>query len=122
MFFIMSITDGQKKINFIQTVICKCCGKYGRYEVFMTYTCLSLFFIPTFKWNKHYYVKTSCCNSTYEISKELGERIAKGEKLEIKESDLVKIKEKKGYKKCPRCNYLTYEDFDFCPKCGERLQ
>lgn len=94
MFFIMSITDGQKKINFTQTIICKCCGKYGRYEVFMTYTCLSLFFIPTFKWNKHYYVKTSCCNSIYEISKELGEGIAKGKKLEIKDSDLVRIKEK----------------------------
>ena len=35
-----------------------------------------------------------CCNSIYEISRELGEGIAKGKKLEIKDSDLVRIKEK----------------------------
>jgi len=35
-----------------------------------------------------------CCNSIYEISKELGEGIAKGKKLEIKDSNLVRIKEK----------------------------
>ena len=56
MFFILGITDGRKDFEFTQTMICNICGKYGRYQVFMTYTVLSLFFIPCFKWNKHYYV------------------------------------------------------------------
>ena len=53
MFFMMGITDGRKQLDFTQTVICGVCGKYGRYQVFMTYTVLSLFFIPCFKWNRH---------------------------------------------------------------------
>lgn len=44
MFFMMGITDGRKDFDFVQTMICDACGKYGRYQVFMTYTVLSLFF------------------------------------------------------------------------------
>ena len=54
MFFMMGITDGRKDFDFHQQIICDICGKYGRFQVFMTYTVLSLFFIPCFKWNKHY--------------------------------------------------------------------
>ena len=45
-FFMMAITDGRKDLKFSQMIICDVCGKYGRYQVFMTYTVLSLFFIP----------------------------------------------------------------------------
>lgn len=51
MFFMMEITDGRKDLDFSQQMICNVCGRYGRYQVFMTYTVLSLFFIPCFKWN-----------------------------------------------------------------------
>lgn len=88
MFFMMGITDGRKDFDFNQTVICNLCGKYGRYQVFMTYTVLSLFFIPCFKWNKHYYVQTSCCNTIYELAPEVGRRIATGENVEIQPQDL----------------------------------
>ena len=43
MFFMMGITDGRKNFDFVQTEICDVCGRYGRYEVFMTYMVLSLF-------------------------------------------------------------------------------
>ena len=49
MFFIMGITDGRKDFEFAQTMICNICGKYGRYQVFMTYTVLSLFFHTLFQ-------------------------------------------------------------------------
>ena len=45
MFFMMGITDGRKDLDFSQQMICNVCGRYGRYQVFMTYTVLSLFFI-----------------------------------------------------------------------------
>lgn len=51
MFFMMGITDGRKDFDFHQQIICDICGKYGRFQVSMTYTVLSLFFIPCFKWN-----------------------------------------------------------------------
>ena len=124
MFFMMGITDGRKVFDFTQTVICNICGKYGRYQVFMTYTVLSLFFIPCFKWNKHFYVETSCCNTLYELDPEIGKRIAKGESLEIRPDDLTKVNipgYSNRYKRCSNCGYETNEDFEFCPKCGVKF-
>ena len=119
MFFIMGITDGRKDFDFSQTVICDSCGKYGRYQVFMLYTVLSLFFI---KWNKRYYVQMSCCGSIYELNPEIGKRIASGEDLQIKPQDLTKVGNGRGFfKHCNNCGYETSEDFDFCPKCGMRF-
>lgn len=122
MFFIMGITDGRKDFDFTQTVICDSCGKYGRYQVFMLYTVLSLFFIPTFKWNRRYYVQMSCCGTVYELDSEIGKRIASGEELQIKPQDLTKVSQGRGFfKHCNNCGYETSEDFDFCPKCGTRF-
>ena len=88
MFFIMSITSGRKDFDFLQYILCSICGRYGRYQVFMTYTVLSLFFIPCFKWDKHYFVQTSCCNTVYELDSEIGKKIARGEIVEIRDEDL----------------------------------
>ncbi|MBP5595893.1 MAG: zinc ribbon domain-containing protein [Pseudobutyrivibrio sp.] len=120
MFFVMGITDGRKDIDFAQTVICDNCGKYGRYQVFMLYTVLSLFFIPTFKWNKRYYVQMSCCGTVYELNPEIGRRIAAGEDLQIRPEDITKVNQGRNYglKHCNNCGYETAEDFEFCPKCG----
>ena len=49
MFFMMGITDGRKELNYSQTEICSVCGCYGRYQVFMTYTVLSLVFYSMFQ-------------------------------------------------------------------------
>ncbi|MBE5845953.1 MAG: zinc ribbon domain-containing protein [Butyrivibrio sp.] len=125
MFFIMGITDGRKDFDFNQLITCAICGKYGRFNVFMTYTVLSLFFIPTFKWNRHYYVQTSCCGTVYELDPEIGKMIARGEEVEILPSHLTQLSGGRGfttgYKKCRQCGYETTEDFDFCPKCGTRF-
>jgi len=83
MFFIMGITDGRKDFDFHQMMTCGACGAYGRYQVFMTYTVLSIFFIPCIKWNRHYYVQASCCNALYELDAEIGKRIARGGDVEI---------------------------------------
>ncbi|MCR5627115.1 MAG: zinc ribbon domain-containing protein [Lachnospiraceae bacterium] len=125
MFFIMGINDGRKDLDFDQMSICGICGKYGHYRVFMTYMVLSLFFIPTFKWAKHYYVQSSCCNTLYELNPEVGKAIARGEKAEITPGDLTRVQSggwnSGGYKKCDRCGYETQEDFEYCPKCGNKL-
>ena len=125
MFFIMGITDGRKDFSFNQLVTCAICGKCGQFNVFMTYTVLSLFFIPMFKWNKRYYVQTSCCGTVYELDPEIGRAIARGEEVEIQQSHLTRVMEGRGYsvgyKKCRQCGYETTEDFDFCPKCGTRF-
>lgn len=125
MFFIMAITDGRKDFDFTQVMVCDVCGRYGRYTVFMTYTALSLFFIPCFKWNRHYYVQTSCCGALYELDPEVGRMIARGEQVEILPENLVRINQAGGngynIKRCSACGYETAEDFEYCPKCGTKL-
>jgi len=122
MFFMMGITDGRKAFEYSRMIICDACGAYGRYSVFMTYTVLSLFFIPCFKWNKKYFVQTSCCGSLYALDSEIGAQIARGEDIEIRSEHLTLIHLKqKIHQKCGNCGYETDQDFDFCPKCGKQL-
>lgn len=130
MFFIFGINSGQKKLSSGQLAICNICGSYGRYEVFMTYTSLSLFFIPVLKWGRRYYVTMSCCGTVYELDGEAGRRLSGGENVEISPSDLTLVKEGRkqqwkglsGTKRsCVNCGYETEEDFAYCPKCGNRL-
>ena len=123
MFFIMGITQGRKDLEYNQMIICDHCGSYGRYQVFMTYMCLSLFFIPCFKWKKTYYVQSTCCGSVYELDPEIGKRIAKGEEIEILESHLTKVQSgsRNVLKRCDHCGFETREEFDYCPKCGRKL-
>ena len=122
MFFMMGITDGQKELKHDQLVICDRCGAYGRYTVFMTYTVLSLFFIPCFKWNRQYFVRTTCCNTVYRLDAEIGRRIEKGENVEIGPEHLTDtVQAGSRMKRCENCGYTTTEDFTYCPKCGQRL-
>ncbi len=37
MIFIGGISQGQKILDYVKTVICDRCGGYGRYQVYMTY-------------------------------------------------------------------------------------
>lgn len=123
MFFIMGITQGRKDYSLNQVFICDQCGSYGRYQVFMTYMCLSLFFIPCFKWNKKYYVQSTCCQTVYSLDPAIGRQIVRGENIQIVPEHLVRVNA--GYqssaKKCHCCGFETREDFLYCPKCGNKF-
>ncbi|MCR5475021.1 MAG: zinc ribbon domain-containing protein [Lachnospiraceae bacterium] len=122
MFLIMGFTQGRKDFDINQLMSCTLCGAYGSFKVFMTYTVLSLFFIPTFKWGKKYYVETTCCHALYELDPEVGKRIANGENIEIRQEDLTKVMDgQSSVKVCQSCGYMTGEDFEYCPKCGSRF-
>lgn len=129
MFFIGGITPAQKEIFYqAAAFVCDRCGRYGRYQVYMTYMCLSLFFIPVLKWNRKYIVKTSCCGTVYELDPVIGARLAKGEDIAIRPEHLTFVSEghempawEVPVKRCANCGYETKENFDFCPKCGNRF-
>ena len=91
MFFLMGISGGRKEFDFTQSTVCAGCGRYGSYIVYMTYTVLSLFFIPCFKWNRQYFVRMSCCGKTYRLDPEVGKCIARGSQVEIRPEDLEEI-------------------------------
>lgn len=121
MFFMMGITDEHKELEFSQVTVCSACGAYGRYRVYMTCTLLSLFFIPCFRWNRRYFVETSCCGTLYMLDAEVGRCIARGEDVEIRPEHLSPCGQGGAYKRCGNCGYATQEDFDFCPKCGKKF-
>lgn len=123
MFFIMGVSQGRKKLNFDQLIICGHCGKYGHLEVYMVYSYLSLFFIPVLKWGRRYYVQTTCCETTVELEAEQGRQIARGEITSLPESIIPRIYEYQASsrKHCGSCGFETEEDYQFCPKCGERF-
>lgn len=124
MFFIGGISSKQSQLDFHQTMVCPRCGQYGHYEVFMEYLYFSFFFIPLFKWNKKYYVKSSCCNTIYTISKELGSRIEKGENVIIKDEDLQLVYDGKwnAGRRCPHCGGEIDQNYQYCPHCGSPLK
>lgn len=123
MFFIFGISNGEKELKFNQTMICSRCGQFGRLNVYMTYMYFSLFFIPIFFWNKKYFAKSTCCNTVYSLSSDIGKKIRRGEEVIISENDLIPISGSgqnfAGF--CPSCGYHTEPDFEYCPKCGRRL-
>ena len=124
MFFIMGIDPRHKQLQYNNSVfICDRCGQYGRYEVFMTYMCFSLFFIPIFKWNKQYLVRTTCCGAQYELDPNIGLAIARGNDVEIRPEHLRLVggSAQSSYKRCSQCGFSTTEDFRYCPSCGKEF-
>lgn len=121
MFFIMGITEGRKRFDQLFSIICPFCSNAGKAVVYMTYTCLSLFFIPVFKWNRQYYVEMECCGTLYMLNEEKGRQIASGKDVIITPSDLTPVNYGTYEKRCPECGSVVDRSFDYCPRCGKKL-
>lgn len=126
MFFICGISQSRKPFDYSQTVICGLCGAYGKYQVFMTYSYFSVFFIPIIKWDRRYYVQMSCCNTIYELNADKGKQLSWKESIKITEQDLTIIETERRTSQwkqnsCANCGYETSEDFEYCPKCGQKF-
>lgn len=122
MFFIGGISNREKKLNYFQNIVCSKCGSFGRIEVYMTYMCFSLFFIPIFKWNKKYFVKYTCCENIYTLDCKLGTEIDKGKNVLISENDLQPLNHNQSIVNiCSNCGYVGNKNFQYCPKCGQKL-
>ena len=128
--FMMGITDGRKDFDFNRSLPAMNVAGMAGIGVYDIHGAVTVF-IPCFKWNRHYYVQTTCCNTLYELDPEIGRRIARGEDVEILPQHLQRVNPQYGYgfengsgntiKRCSNCGYTTTEDFEFCPKCGRRL-
>lgn len=123
MFFIISLNNGEKNLDYMGPLFIHSCSKYGRYRVFVSFRELSFFFIPIFKWAKKYFVKTSCCDKIYILDPYIGKKIERGEDVLIKDENLEEINtcEENRLMICKNCNYRTYENFTYCPRCGNKF-
>lgn len=123
MFFIMGVSQEEKKLDFDEFTICRCCGKYGHVEVYILYWYFMFFFIPLFKWNKTYFVKMTCCNKVGNLDNEIGRKIEKKEKvsLDVDDIEFIDLENRKyfNYDKPEEIN-KSLEDLDFETKKIEK--
>ncbi|MDY0234780.1 MAG: zinc-ribbon domain-containing protein [Gudongella sp.] len=120
MVLLFGTSSKEQKLDFIQSIVCSNCGEHGEYEAFMTYSIFTIFFIPIFKWNKKFYIISKCCWSTYRLNKELGRAIERGDNISINDSDLEPININ-NIITCSNCGFVIEDGFEYCPKCGEKL-
>ena len=85
MFFIIWGTPTKRKdYTSIGPIICPCCGSYARYNIYKVYRTLTLYYIPTIRWDTEYYAETTCCGAVYQIDKKIGKDLAKGLPVDLK--------------------------------------
>lgn len=128
MFFIgiFGVESKQKEIKTLNDISCKSCDKGIGGKIIKTFNFFHFFFIPLFRWNEKYYLICNGCNSVYEIPKDKGKRIEKGEGIEITYWDLkdVETRYNVNYAACNRCAHCgkaLEHDFEYCPYCGAKI-
>lgn len=139
MILIGGINQGMKALAYTGLLTCSFCKSTSACQILMTYYYFSFFFIPLFKWNKRFLVKMDCCDAVYELNRDKGKAIARGEQVMIGQEDLRLLENGKirpGYAvrqgneetdfskplRCPICKYQAPGDSNYCPKCGQRLR
>ncbi|MGI6124965.1 MAG: zinc ribbon domain-containing protein [Acetivibrionales bacterium] len=123
MFFIgiFGIQDKEKRLGTCNNIICPSCGQLARYEVYKSYRYFHVFFIPTFRWNVKYIVKTSCCGSLFELDPIVGKEFERNPDTEIRNENLRPINNYLPYRHCLNCRVNVPAEFSFCPYCGGKL-
>jgi hypothetical protein len=124
MFFIAGINSKSEQLDYYEPIMCSACTKYGRFEAFVEYRELSLFFIPIFRFGKKYYARTTCCNSLYLITNKekclMMER-GHGHNVFLKDKDLMLIQKGSAGRTCPNCHNQVSQEHNYCPNCGTKL-
>ena len=120
MFFIgiFGISDREKKIREFEGVVCPECGSLTRVELIEVSTCFYFFFIPTFSWNRRYYIRFRCCDSLFSIDNSYAKELVEGVPLDVGRFTRVE----RQNNQCPNCGGYVDPSFSYCPNCGCRLK
>ncbi len=128
MFFIgiFGIEAKEKELKTFSQVVCPVCGQYSQALLFVRYTYFHIFFIPTFRWNKHYYIKLRCCGALYEADAEYGKQLETSDSVDFSRLTLVSSGFGAFYgnqtadTRCPNCGRTYDNSFAYCPHCGTK--
>ena len=122
MFFFFAVMPFQEKLDYPISGICQNCGNVCSYDILMSGSTFTLFFIPIFRFGKKYFVRINCCDSFYLLNSDIGKKIERGTLVAFSEADLTYISGKlTKYKNCPHCGQEVENDFIHCPRCGVKL-
>lgn len=115
MFFIIDMMPGLKQLGLYKGT-CRVCGQYEELELFKTFQCLRLFFIPVFRWHNEYFIKHRC-GAVMSLSEEDAIAIMHAGVL----PDQVNLKVIAKDRRCTSCGRQLQEDFVCCPYCGHNI-
>ncbi|NLP30569.1 MAG: zinc ribbon domain-containing protein [Clostridiales bacterium] len=118
---IFGIQDKENNIGTFNNIVCPSCGRLTNFDIHKSYRYFHIFFIPTFKWNVRYIVKTSCCGCLYELDPVVGMQFEKNPDTVIKEENLRQINYYLPFKHCLNCNADIPLEYNYCPYCGGKL-
>ncbi|HHX96696.1 MAG TPA: zinc ribbon domain-containing protein [Clostridia bacterium] len=103
--FFVGIFGAEKKAKIIKefsNIICPC-GALSRMQLYETYLQFHFFFIPLYKGKRKYYLKTRCCQKTYQVPRELLPEL-----LQSEEPDFTHLQ-------------THTAQVQTCPYCGKKL-
>lgn len=125
MFFvgIFGFESKEKDIKTYSGVVCPDCGRLSAAVLFMRYTYFHIFFIPTFRWNKRYFVKLRCCGALYEAPSGYADALKNEDRIDF--SKLKRVSDGFGefggfYAVCRYCGKRFDKSFPHCPYCGAK--
>lgn len=129
MFFIgiFGIDTKEKQLRTFDNVVCGTCGRLSRATLTQTYTYFHIFFIPTFRWNKHYYIKLRCCGAVYEADEAYAQALKTAGDIDF--SRLKRVSSgfgdfgdfgDTGSTTCAHCGARLDNSFSWCPHCGHK--
>ena len=121
---IFGIEEKEKHIKDFTNVVCPDCGRMTKAVMYERFTYLHIFFIPTFRWNRHYYIKLRCCSAVYEAPADYANILKTSGSIDFLR--LTKISSGFGWYDdgevtCPNCKKRSSKSFEYCPYCGTKL-
>ena len=129
MFFIgiFGIESKKKDIKALTNIQCKNCNINTDGSLIKVYNVFHFFFIPLIKWNERYFVVCKNCGFVYEIPKDKGKGIERGDSIEINYWDLksaegIPFSHPPAEFKCKNCGRVIKPDYEYCPYCGNKRE
>lgn len=118
MFFIGGIMKKEEQLELPGPLYCQGCGQEGKYELWMDYWSLSVFFIPILKWGRSYRLYSPCCQGWHRLEAEIGRQLVRGLKTKVEPEDLLEAETSDERRRCAYCAQELKEDYPYCPYCG----
>ena len=127
MFFIgiFGVDSKEKQLRTFDNVVCGTCGRLSRAVMTISYSYFHIFFIPTFRWNKHYYIKLRCCGAVYEADEAYANILKTAGDIDF--SRLTRVSSGFGdfgddrTDNCAHCGAPLDKSFSWCPHCGHKI-
>lgn len=127
MFFIgiFGVEEREKELKEFTGTICPCCGQLTRASLMEHYSYFHIFFIPTFRWNRQYYLRYRCCGGIYEVNTDYFKELKDSSGIDVQKIKKVFCTcdaQNSYYQRCKGCGKEFEKNFSFCPYCGRKVQ